>query len=150
MPLHEPSLRRTSPWVHGSPSSHATPGFGLTVQVDPPLQLRSARSSLVQTISVPPQVPSSLHVSSKLHSLPSSQRLPARGVTLHVAVPLHTRVLQASLTQETLVPVRQVPLPSQVSPNVQGFPSLHAPPAPLGVTRHPPAPSQTRVLQASS
>jgi hypothetical protein len=52
---------------------------------------------------------------------------PGCGVTVQLDVPLHARVLHASLTQLTGSPA-QTPLALQASPKVHAFPSSHTVP----------------------
>jgi hypothetical protein len=67
------------------------------------------------TIMVPAQPPA-MHVSAPSHALPSSQAVPsgAGAPNVHVEVPLHVRVMQASLLHMTGVPLH-VPA-TQMSP----------------------------------
>jgi hypothetical protein len=76
VPTQVPAALRTSPLVHGLPSSHAAPGFGVTLQVDVPSHSRVADSSLMQTTVAPAQAPFALHASPYVHSRLSLQAVP--------------------------------------------------------------------------
>jgi len=64
VPPQAPLLLQTSLYVQASPSLHAVPVFGVTVQLAVPLHVRVLHSSLVQVIEVPPQIPLLLQTSS--------------------------------------------------------------------------------------
>ena len=88
-------------------------------------------------------------VSVCVHALLSLQAVPVSGVTVHVAVPLHARVLHWSLVHVIVVPPEQVPPLLQVSPYVQALPSLQAEPV-SGVTAQGAVPLQVRALHWSA
>jgi hypothetical protein len=101
--------------VHALPSVHAAPVRGDAVQVAVPLQLRRTHASEVHVTACPVQRPEASQTSSKVHAFPSLQALPVRGVTVQVAVPLQSRVVQASLAQTTFRPTH-APRPLHASP----------------------------------
>src|SRR6266566_3953038 len=110
--------------VQALPSSQLVPVSGVTVQLAVPSQVRVLHWSEVQVIVVPTHCPPLLQVSLKVQALPSSQLVPASGVTVQLDVPLQVRVLHVSEVQAMAVPTH-CPLPSQVSLNVQALPSSH-------------------------
>src|SRR2546428_1737408 len=144
--MHTP-LWQVSPKVQALPSSQLVPVSGVTVQLDVPSQVRVLHWSEVQVIVVPTHCPPPSQVSLKVQALPSSQLVPASGVTVQLDVPLQVRVLHVSEVQVIVVPTH-CPLPSQVSLNVQVLPSSHAAPV-LGVTVQLDVPLQVRVLHVS-
>jgi hypothetical protein len=111
---------------------HATPAFGVLqapatqvvlwqtlpsqVQVVPSItgtcmQPEASQESAVQSFAsshfAPDGVPwhePTVQTSGVVQAIPSSHAVPFRGVTMHVAVPLQARVLQASFVQVTEVP----------------------------------------------
>jgi hypothetical protein len=90
---HTPVNEHVSPCVHGLPSSHDAPVCGVIVQVAVPLQVRIMQASLVQVTGMPTHVPELLQVSPEVHWLLSEQGVPVCTVWVHVAVPLHMRVM---------------------------------------------------------
>jgi len=69
------------------------------------LQLSSVQTLLsLQVRAGPPTHVPLVHTSVCVHALPSLQELPLSGVTVHVLVPLHVRVLHVSLVQVIDVP----------------------------------------------
>src|SRR3989442_256085 len=118
--------------VQALPSSQLVPVSGVTVQLDVPLQVRVLHWSEVQVIVVPTHCPPPSQVSLKVQALPSSQLVPASGVTAQLDVPLQVRVLHVSEVQVMAVPTH-CPLLLQVSVNALGLPSSQAAPE-WGVT----------------
>src|SRR2546426_1123555 len=133
--------------VQALPSLQLVPVSGVTVQLDVPSQVRVLHWSEVQVIVVPTHCPPPSQVSLKVQALPSSQLVPASGVTAQLDVPLQVRVLHVSEVQVMAVPTH-CPLLLQVSLNVQVLPSSHAAPV-LGVTVQLDVPLQVRVLHVS-
>ena len=86
---------------------------------------------------MPTQVPAALRASPLVHGLPSSHAAPGRGVTLQVAVPSHSRIVDSSLVQVTVVPAH-TPLLLQTSPYVHAMLSLQAVPTGLSGLLHAP------------
>src|SRR5437762_5271518 len=72
VPTHWPPPVQVSLNVQALPSSHAAPGWGVTVQVDVPLQVWVLHGSEVQVIAVPSHCPLPSQASLKVHALPSS------------------------------------------------------------------------------
>jgi len=128
--------------LHLSPPQ-LTPSCKVIVQVDVPLQARSAHISDAQLKAVPTHTALALHVSVWVQMLPSLHAVPVLGTTVQVLVPLQLRVAHWSLVQVIAVPL-QAPEPSQVSLKVHGSPSLQ-PTAPLNVLVQPPVPLHTTV-----
>src|SRR5947207_2682223 len=117
------------PWqvslkVQALPSSQLVPVWGVTVQLDVPLQVRVLHVSEVQVMAVPTHWPLPSQVSLKEQASPSSQLVPVSGVTVQLDVPLQVRVLHVSEVQVMAVPTH-CPLPSQVSLKVHALPSSH-------------------------
>jgi len=82
------------------------------VQLEVPLQARVAQVSLAQVMGVPAQMPAPLQASLKVQALPSLQAVPAAlKVTVQLAVPLHARLVHASLAQVMGVPAQAPPAP---------------------------------------
>jgi len=79
-----------------------------------------------------------------VQGLPSSQAMPLSGVTLHVDVPLHARVLHWSEAQVIDVPA-QTPAALHVSLYVHASPSSQLAPV-RGTTAQVDVPLQVRVL----
>lgn len=122
VPTHVPATQ-VSVWVHMLPSLQGAV-VGVLEQVAVPLHVRVLQVSLVHVMVVPTQVPVLLHLSVCVQAMPSSQSAPVLGVTVHVDVPLHARVLQVSLAHVTVVPAQTPAV--HLSPYVQAMPSLHA------------------------
>src|SRR5213593_3047466 len=133
--------------VQKLPSSHFVPVSGVTVQLAVPLQVRVLHWSEVQVIVVPTHCPPLVQVSLKVQALPSSQLVPASGVTVQLDVPLQVRVLHVSEVQVIVVPTHCPPL-SQVSLKVQASPSSQLVPV-CGATVQLADPLQVRVLHWS-
>src|SRR5256712_9652869 len=146
-PAQWPPLVQVSLKVQALPSSQLVPVSGVTVQLDVPSQVRVLHWSEVQVIVVPTHCPPPSQVSLKVQALPSSQLVPASGVTVQLDVPLQVRVLLVSEVQAMAVPTH-CPLPSQASLHVPVLPSSHAAPV-LGVTVQLDVPLQVRVLHVS-
>src|SRR6184192_2845672 len=122
VPTHCPLPSQVSLKEQALPSSQLVPVSGVTVQLDVPLQVRVLHWSEVQVIAVPTHWPLPSQVSLKEQALPSSQLVPASGVTVQLDVPLQVRVLHVSEVQVIAVPTHW-PLPSQVSLKEQALPS---------------------------
>src|SRR2546425_684076 len=122
-PPHCPLLLQVSLNVQALPSSHAAPGWGVTVPLEVQLPVRVLHGSEVQVMAVPTHCPLLLQVSLNVQALPSSHVAPVLGVTVQLAVPLQVRVLHASEVHVTAV-LWQTPA-SQGSA-VQAFPALQA------------------------
>src|SRR5256712_2072554 len=90
--------------VQALPSSQLVPVSGVTVQLDLPSQVRVLHWSEVQVIVVPTHCPPLVQVSLKVQALPSSQLVPASGVTVQLDVPSQVRVLHVSEGQGMVVP----------------------------------------------
>src|SRR5437899_2907081 len=133
--------------VQALPSSQLVPVSGVTVQLAVPLQVRVLHWSEVQLMAVPTHCPPLVQVSLKVQALPSSQRVPVRGVTVQLDVPSQVRVLHWSELQVIVGPT-QCPPPSQVSLKVQALPSSQLVPV-SGVTVQLAVPLQVRVLHVS-
>src|SRR5947207_446422 len=147
VPPHWPPPVQVSLKVHALPSSHAAPVWGVTVQLDVPLQVCVLHWSEVQVIAVPTHRPLPSQVSLKEQASPSSQLVPVNGVTVQLDVPLQVRVLHWSEVQVIAVPTHR-PLPSQVSLKEQASPSSQLVPV-SGVTVQLAVPLQVRVLHVS-
>src|SRR6266516_331707 len=122
VPTHRPLPSQVSLKEQALPSSQLVPVSGVTVQLAVPLQVRVLHWSEGQVIAVPTHCPPPSQVSLKVQALPSSQLVPASGVTVQLDVPLQVRVLHVSEVQVIVVPTH-CPLPSQVSLKVQALPS---------------------------
>src|SRR6266566_1801978 len=146
VPTHCPPLVQVSLKVQAWPSSQLVPVSGVTVQLDVPSQVRVLHWSEVQVIVVPTHCPPPSQVSLKVQALPSSQLVPASGVTAQLDVPLQVRVLQVSEVQVMAV-LWQTPA-SQVS-MVQAFPSLQSATVEHGVQPAMAVLSQTPASQVS-
>src|SRR5881396_449169 len=106
VPTHSPLLEQVSLNVQALPSSHVAPVFGVTVQLDVPLQVRVLHVSEVHVTAVWWQTPASQL--SMVQAFPSSQSAAVeQGVQPAMGVPSHC------------------PLPSQTSLKVQALPSSH-------------------------
>src|SRR5881396_2257442 len=106
VPTHSPLLEQVSLKVQALPSSHVAPVFGVTVQLDVPLQVRVLHVSEVHVTAVWWQTPASQL--SMVQAFPSSQSAAVeQGVQPAMGVPSHC------------------PLPSQTSLKVQALPSSH-------------------------
>jgi hypothetical protein len=100
--------------------------------VSPQLQVPSPHTAA----DVPAwQTPADEHASPVVHTFPSSHDRPAKGVTVHVDVPLHVRSLQLSEAQLTAVPAQRPP--KQISLCEHAFPSSH--PVAVRQAQTPPA-----------
>src|SRR5437879_6334407 len=113
VPLHA-ALLQVSLTVQALPSSQLVPVSGVTVQLAVPSQVRVLHWSEVQVIVVPTHCPPPSQVSLKVQALPSSQLVPASGVTVQLDVPLQVRVVHVSEVQVMVVP-SQWPAPSEVT-----------------------------------
>src|SRR5438552_3190499 len=122
VPTHCPPLVQVSLNEQALPSSHAAPVWGVTVQLDVPLQVWVLHWSEVHVIAVPTHCPPLVHVSSNEQASPSSQLVPVCGAIVRSAVPLQVRVLHWSEVQVRAVPTHCPPL-VQVSLNEQSLPS---------------------------
>src|SRR2546425_1260978 len=122
-PPHCPLLLQVSLNVQALPSSHAAPGWGVTVPLEVQLPVRVLHVSEVQVTAVPTHCPLLLQVSLNVQALPSSHAAPVLGVTVQVAVPLQVRVLHVSEVQVTAVWWQT---PASQASMVQAFPSLHS------------------------
>ena len=142
-PAHVPVSQRSLA-VQAFPSSQTLPLSGTTVHDDVPLQLRVLHWSSLHVIVVPAHVPAAVQVSLYVQSLPSLQLSPVFGVTVHVELPLHVRVLHWSSLHVIVVPTH-VPPAVQVSLYVQALPSSQLVPV-FGVTVHVELPLHVRVL----
>src|SRR6266550_3385055 len=145
VPMHTP-LWQVSAAVQALPSSQLVPVSGVTVQLAVPSQVRVLHWSEVQVIVVPTHCPPLSQVSLKVQALPSSQLVPASGVTVQLDVPLQVRVLHVSEVQVMAV-LWQTPA-SQVS-KVQAFPSLQSAAVEQGVQPAMAVLSQTPASQVS-
>src|SRR5439155_20894246 len=92
--------------VQALPSSQLVPVSGVTVQLAVPLQVRVLHWSEVQVMEVPTHWPLLVQVSLNEQALPSSQLVPASGVTVQLALPLQVRVLHWSEVQVIAVPTQ--------------------------------------------
>src|SRR5437762_1596803 len=104
VPTHWPLPSQVSLKVGASPSWQGVPVWGVTVQLDVPLQVRVLHWSEVQVSAVPTHWPLPAQVSLKEQASPSSQLVPVSGVTVQLDVPLQVRVLHWSEAQVSAVP----------------------------------------------
>src|SRR5207245_10792920 len=104
VPTRRPPLVQVSPAVQALPSSQLVPVSGVTVQLAVPLQVRVLHWSEVQVIAVPTHWPPLVQVSLNEQASPSSQLVPATGVTVQPAVPVPVRVSPWSEVQVVAVP----------------------------------------------
>src|SRR5438876_1998527 len=125
--------------VQASPSSHAAPVLGVTVQLAVPLQVRVLHASEVHVTAVLRQTPASQE--SVVQAFPSLQSTTVvQGVQPAIAVfwqtpPEQESVVQAfwssqsAAVEQSVQPAMAVPahcpLPSQASLEVQALPSSH-------------------------
>jgi hypothetical protein len=139
VPTHWPLLLQVSLKVQVSPSSHAVPVLGVTVQLAVPLQVRVLHASEVQVTAVLWQTPASQV--STVQAFPSLQSATVeQGVQPAMAVLWQTPASQVSVVQafwssqsaaveQSVQPAMGVPahcpLPSQTSSEVQALPSSH-------------------------
>src|SRR5438132_9921219 len=112
VPTHWPLLLQVSLELQASPSSHAAPVLGVTVQLAVPLQMRVLHASEV-------------HVTAVLWQTPASQ------VSTVQAFPS----LQSATVEQGVQPARAVLLQTPASQEsvVQAFPSLQSAPVVPGV-----------------
>src|SRR2546422_378425 len=130
VPTHCPPPVQVSLKVQALPSSQLVPVWGVTVQLDVPLQVRVLHWSEVQVIAVPTHWPLPSQVSLKEQALPSSQLVPVSGVTVQLDVPLQVRVLHVSEVQVMAVPAHCPPPPHA---SLNGEASAPSPAAPASV-----------------
>jgi len=114
-PLEQVLVGVPAAWVpHVVPSAR-----GVTVHIEVPLhaEVLHPPSSVKHRTDVPTQPPLTSQASPYVHALASSHDVPtARLVTVHDAVPLHTRWVHALLVHVTLVPPPHEPALEHVSP----------------------------------